>query len=269
MNRIDATFANLKQEGKKAFVAYICGGDPSMEATVEIAKSLESVGVDILELGVAFSDPMADGTVNQMAAERALKAGATVADLFETIREIRKNSEMPIVLFAYLNPVYAYGFEDFFKDASEAGADGVLLLDLPPEEQDANKEMVSSEGLRLIRLIAPTSPPDRIRSIADRSEGFIYYVSREGVTGVRDDIVEGLEEQVAKIQAAASVPVVVGFGISKPEQASAVAKVAEGVVVGSAIVRQIEELQKTMDDKALAKGVADFVNPLVQAVKSV
>jgi len=269
MNRLDATLARLKEDQKKAFVAYICGGDPTMEATVEIAIALEKAGVDVLELGVPFSDPMADGPVNQMAAERAIKAGATLPILLETIRKIREATEMPIVLMAYLNPIYTYGFERFFADASAAGADGVLLLDLPPEEQDANAEMVSSEGLRLIRLIAPTSPQERIESIARRGEGFIYYVSREGVTGERDDIVEGLAEQVTLIQSASKVPVVVGFGISKPEQARTVAEVADGVIVGSAIVRQIEQLQTKMDSKELAQAVGEFVNPLVEAVKSV
>ncbi|MFT5466028.1 MAG: tryptophan synthase alpha chain [Verrucomicrobiales bacterium] len=265
MNRIDATFAKLKETQKAAFVGYICAGDPSLEATCELALSLEKDGVDILELGVPFSDPMADGTVNQQAAERALAAGATVPRLFDAIRTIRESSQIPIVLFTYLNPVYTYGFEKFIADAAAAGADGILLLDLPPEEQAANAEMANCEGLKTIRLVAPTSGPERIASIAKGAEGFIYYVCREGVTGVRDDIVEGLGAQVKAIQDVATVPVVVGFGISKPDQAAAVARDADGVVVGSAIVKTIAEFGNSPD---LTARVSALVKPLVDATKS-
>lgn len=266
MNRIDATFAQLRESGKTAFVAYICAGDPSLEVTRELALAIEAAGADILELGVPFSDPMADGQVNQQAAERALAAGATVGGVFDAIRAIRETSEIPIVLFTYLNPVYNYGFERFNADAAAAGADGVLLLDLPPEEQAANAELAPCQGLKTIRLIAPTSGPDRIKSIAKQAEGFIYYVSREGVTGIQDQLVEGIDEQVAMIQAAASVPVVVGFGISKPEQAATVARIADGVVVGSAIVKTIAENGQSPD---LIAKVSALVKPLVDAVKSV
>ena len=265
MNRIDSTFAKLKEANQSAFVAYIAAGDPNMETTKALAIEFDRIGVDILELGVPFSDPMADGSVNQAAAERALEAGATVPGVFQVIREIRKESEIPIVLFAYLNPVYSYGFEQFFHDAEEAGADGILLLDLPPEEQAANQEMANVKGLQCIRLIAPTTPPDRILSIAKQAEGFIYYVSREGVTGVQTTLAKGLEDQVAKICSASSVPVVVGFGISQPEQAATVAKCADGVVVGSGIVKTIAE---NLDSNELISKVSAFVQPLVDSTKS-
>jgi len=266
MNRIDATFAKLQAAGKRAFVSYICAGDPTPDATPAIAKVLEECGTDILELGVPFSDPMADGTVNQLASERALKAGASVKTVFANIRAIRATSEIPLVLFTYLNPVYAYGFEKFFQDAAAAGADGVLLLDLPPDEQDCNPELAGNGQLHIIRLIAPTSPLERIRAIAKRAQGFIYYVSREGVTGLRDDIVQGLEEQVALVRSNSPVPAVVGFGIYKPAQALTVAKCADGVVVGSAIVKTIAENAASPE---LHERLRGLVKPLVEAVKSV
>ncbi len=265
-SRIDAAFAKLQAAGQAAFVAYISAGDPNLQTTVELALELESVGVDILELGVPFSDPMADGKVNQAAAERALAAGTTVSGVFDAIRAIREKSQIPIVLYAYLNPMYTYGFERFFADAAGAGADGILLLDLPPEEQAANAELSGVQGLQCIRLVAPTTPQARIREIASQAEGFIYYVSRVGVTGVRDSLAEGLEEQVAKVREASPVPVVVGFGISRPEHAAAVAKTADGVVVGSAIVNTIAE---NLDSPDLVAKVGRFVEPLVRAAKEV
>lgn len=265
MKRIDSTFANLKAANQSAFVAYIAAGDPTLEVTKALALEFDRIGVDILELGVPFSDPMADGSVNQAAAERALEAGTTVPGVFKVIEEIRRESEIPIVLFAYLNPVYTYGFERFFHDAEKVGADGILLLDLPPEEQAANSELTNVEGLQCIRLIAPTTPENRIQSIAKQAEGFIYYVSREGVTGVQTSLAEGLEEQVAKVCSASTVPVVVGFGISQPEQAATVAKCADGVVVGSCIVKTIAE---NLDAEDLVAKVSAFVQPLVESTKS-
>lgn len=266
MNRIDAKFAELKEAGKSAFVAYICAGDPSLEATHKLALQMENDGVDILELGAPFSDPMADGPVNQQAAERALAAGTTTEGVLDLVRRIRETSQIPIVLYVYMNPIYLYGFEKYLADAAAAGVDGLLLLDLPPEEQAANPEIVSNDDLAFIRLIAPTSGKERIAEIAKHAEGFIYYVSREGVTGVRDDLAEDLEEQVNAIQTVATAPVVVGFGISKPDQARAVAEVADGVVVGSAIVKTIAEFG---DSPELVEKVSALVKPLVDATKSV
>lgn len=265
VNRLDARFAALQKAGKKAFVAYVCAGDPSLAATVEIVKALEASGVDVVELGVPFSDPLADGIVNQMAAERALQAGTTTAGVLSAIRTIRESSQVPIVLFTYLNPVYTYGYERFHHEAAAAGADGVLVLDLPPDEATENPELKPTPDLRHIQLIAPTSPPERIRQIAAAAEGFVYYVSREGVTGARSDLATGIAEQVALIKSATAVPVCVGFGISSPDQAAAVARMADGVVVGSAIVKLIEQHGASPD---LAARVGAFVKPLVDAAKS-
>jgi len=262
-NRIDARFAQLRASGKRAFVAYICAGDPTLEATIDIVLGLEKAGVDIVELGVPFSDPLADGIVNQMAADRALKAGATTPKVLEMIRQLRTRSQIPLVLFTYLNPVYTYGYERFHQDAAAAGADGVLVLDLPPDEAAENPELKPAPSLRHIQLIAPTSPADRIASIAKSAEGFVYYVSRLGVTGAQVEVASGIAEQVAIIKQATDVPVCVGFGVSNPAQAAQVASMADGVVVGSAIVKLIEKNGTSPD---LADQVEAFVRPLVEAV---
>jgi len=264
-NRIDAHFANLRASGKRAFVAYVAAGDPTLEATIDIVLGLERAGVDIVELGVPFSDPLADGVVNQLAADRAIKAGASTPKVLEMIRQLRTQSQIPLVLFTYLNPVYTYGYERFHVDAAAAGADGVLVLDLPPDEVAQNPELKPTPELRHIQLIAPTSPPERIASIAKSAEGFIYYVSRLGVTGAQVEVATGIAEQVAIIRAATDVPVCVGFGVSNPEQAAQVASMADGVVVGSAIVKLIEKNGSAPD---LAAQVEAFVRPLVAAVKA-
>ena len=266
-NRLDNAFAQLRTSGKKAFVAYICAGDPSLDRTLEIVRTLAACGVDVIELGLPFSDPLADGIVNQMAAGRALQSGATTAGVLELVRRIRAESEVPLVLFTYLNPVYVYGFAKFHEDAVAAGADGVLLLDLPPDEDGLNTELTAASSLRRIRLIAPTTPPDRMRELASASEGFIYYISREGVTGAQETLATNIASQVQEIKSGgATVPVCVGFGISKPEQAEAVARAADGVVVGSAIVRIVEKYGQAPD---LAEQLTAFVKPLVDAVKAV
>ena len=268
-NRLDDLFARLKVMGRPAMIAYITGGDPTLAATAKVAISLEKAGVDILELGVPFSDPLADGATIQMASGRALAAGASVPGIIDLIREIRKTSQIPIVLFAYLNPIYVYGFDRFQTDAAAAGADGLLLLDLPPQEAARNIELSGEKGLlrlKSIRLIAPTTPPDRLKEITDTAEGFIYYVSREGVTGEQTSLSTDIAERVAAIRALTEVPVAVGFGISNPEQAATVATLADGVVVGSAIVRKIGEYG---DIPELADKIADFVRPIAEAVHRV
>jgi len=266
MNRIDQRFATLSAAGKKAFVAYICAGDPSLEVTRDIVLALEKAGVDIIELGLPFSDPLADGIVNQMAADRALRAGTTTPKVLEMIATLRRSTQIPLVLFTYLNPVYTYGYERFHKDASAAGADGVLVLDLPPDEAVLNKELCGGVGLKHIRLVAPTTPAARVKQIAAQSEGFVYYVSRAGVTGAQTTVAGGIDGQVKLIKAATQVPVAVGFGISNPEQARSVASMADGVVVGSAIVNLIEKHGK---GDRLIQELTAFVKPLVEAVKSV
>ncbi|MFM8656244.1 MAG: tryptophan synthase subunit alpha [Chthoniobacterales bacterium] len=261
-NRIDQKFAELRAAGKSGFIAYITAGDPSLAATEELVPALEAAGVDILELGVPFSDPLADGVVNQMAAQRALDAGATIAKLFESIRRIRSKSQIPLVLFTYLNPLYVHGFDKFHEEAAAAGIDGILILDLPPEEIEANRELADKHRMKSIRLIAPTTPPARMELIAKSADGFIYYVSREGVTGEQTKLSDSIASQVAELKKHTGLPVAVGFGISNPEQATEVGRHADAVVVGSAIVRRIAEHGK---DPALTGKVADFVRPLAEA----
>jgi len=265
MNRIDSLFSRLKTEGRSAMIAYITGGDPTLEASAKIAVAMEQAGVDLLELGIPFSDPLADGATIQAAAGRALEAGASVPGILDLIHAIRKTSEIPIVLFAYLNPVYIYGFERFQDDAAAAGADGLLLLDLPPQEAARNSELASNHHLKSIRLIAPTTPSERLKEITDSAEGFIYYVSREGVTGEQTSLSSDIAERVKAIKSLTTVPVAVGFGISNPEQAAAVAGLADGVVVGSAIVRKIGEYGVQSD---LPERIADFVRPIAEAVRT-
>jgi tryptophan synthase alpha chain len=259
-NRIVQKFATLQTAGKKAFVAYITAGDPAPGTTKDLVLALERAGADIVELGIPFSDPLADGVVNQMAAQRALEAGMTVPKLLEVIQAIRKTSEIPLVLFTYLNPLYSYGLEKFCSDAVRAGVDGLLLLDLPPEEKLTNQPL----SLPRIQLIAPTTPPDRIQLIASSAAGFIYYVSREGVTGMQTQIATTVPERVALIRQHAKVPVCVGFGISNPEQARAAADMGDGVVVGSALVKKIEEWGQAPDlvakMEAFAKSFADKIH---------
>lgn len=264
-NRIDTTFTNLKAAGKCGFIAYITAGDPGLAETFDIALELERSGVDILELGIPFSDPLADGPTIQAASGRALAAGASVAGVLETIQKIRQTSQIPIVLFTYLNPIYIYGFERFHADAAAAGADGVLILDMPPDEAARNNELMANHGLLPIRLIAPTTPVQRMELIAKSARGFIYYVSREGVTGEQTNISEDIAAQVANIRAHTDLPIAVGFGISTPEQAAEVALRSDAVVVGSAIVRRIGEFGAS---KGLCEHVRNFVAPIGAAVKS-
>lgn len=262
-NRIDQRFQQLA--GTPAFVAYVCAGDPNMAKSLEIIKGLADAGADIIELGVPFSDPLADGIVNQLAAERALKAGANMHKVLDLIKDFRKSHDTPIVLFTYLNPIYAYGFETFHTDASAAGADGVLLLDLPPDEAKLNVELATHQGLKHITLIAPTSPDERIAALAKQSEGFIYALSRSGVTGAQAAPSASIGEIVSKIKAHTDTPVCVGFGITTAEQSAMVASVSDGVVVGSAIVNVVAE---NVDCDEVASKVAAFTKPLIDAAKA-
>lgn len=260
-NRIDQCFAALGSRNEKAFIAYICAGDPSLAATVDLALALKKTGVDLLELGLPFSDPLADGVVNQLAAQRALDAGATVPGVLDCVRQIRTQSQIPIVLYTYLNPIFQFGFERFHHEAGEAGVDGLLILDLPPEEE-VDQPL---KGPLHVRLIAPTTPPERVQQICAEASGFIYYVSREGVTGAQSSVASSLADRVAEIRRHTKLPVAVGFGISTAEQAREVAQMADGVVVGSAIVKRISENAGSPD---LAVRVGEFVAPLAAATKS-
>ena len=264
-NRIDSTFLKLATSGEAAFVAYVSAGDPGIESSLQVIRSLADSGADIIELGVPFSDPQADGIVNQLAAERALNAGMSVPKLMTLIKEFRKTHETPLVLFTYLNPVYAYGYEKFHTDAAAAGADGILLLDLPPDEIANNKELTSSAGLKHITLISPSTPPERVKMLAEQSEGFIYALSRMGVTGAQAAPSKSIGELVKSIKQYTETPVCIGFGINTPEQAKEVATASDGVVVGSAIVNQVA---KNAADPDLPTIIQDFVTPLIQATKT-
>lgn len=261
-NRIDETFAALRERKEKAFMAYITGGDPDLPRTINIALSLARSGVDFLEIGIPFSDPLADGIANQLGAQRALAAGATVPKLLATIRQIRERSPIPIILYSYLNPIFQFGFSRFQDEAVLAGADGLLLLDLPPDEKLLPDR---AQKLHRIRLVAPTTSEIRLSRIVADASGFIYYVSREGVTGERTDLSATIAENVATIRRYTSLPIAVGFGISNAEQASKIAHLADAVVVGSAIVRRIGEFGQAPD---LIERLEDLVRPLVTAVKS-
>jgi tryptophan synthase alpha chain len=266
MNRIVEKFARLKKAGQKGFVVYIGAGDPDLEATHRLALAFDRAGVDVLELGVPFSDPLADGLVNQLAAQRGLESGTTPPKLLATVAAIRKESQIPIVLYIYFNLIHRVGVEKFIADAAGAGVDGLLVLDLPPEESERYESLMRAAGLCNIYLVAPTTPEERMEKIVKRGAGFIYYISREGVTGMQSQVAANLATQVAKIRAHTDLPIAIGFGISNPEQAGLVAKEGDACVVGSAIVNQICEHGKSPE--LVAKAGA-FVKSLADAVKAI
>jgi tryptophan synthase alpha chain len=265
MNRIEARFAALKRAGQKGLIAYIGAGDPHLEATRQLALAFDQAGVDILELGVPFSDPLADGLVNQLAAQRGLESGTTPPRVLETVAAIRRESQIPIVLYLYYNLVHRRGLKEFISDAAHAGVDGLLVLDLPPEESDNYEAVMRQAGLCQIYLVAPTTPEDRIGLICKRAAGFIYYISREGVTGMQARVSETIGEMTRKIRAHTDLPIAVGFGISNPEQAKLVAQHAEAIVVGSAVVNRIAGHGKSPE---LVPQVSGFVKSLAKAIKN-
>jgi len=266
MNRIVERFARLKKSGQKGFIVYIGGGDPNLEATRQLALAFDKTGVDVLEIGVPFSDPLADGLVNQLAAQRGLESGTTPPKVLACVTAIRRQSQIPIVLYIYFNLIHKVGLEKFIAEAAKAGVDGLLVLDLPPEESENYEALMKQAGLCHIYLVAPTTPEDRMELIVKRGSGFIYYISREGVTGMQSQVATNLASQVAKIRAHTDLPVAVGFGVSNPEQAKLVAQHADAVVVGSAIVNQIAENGKSPE---LVAKVGAFVKSLSDAVKSI
>jgi tryptophan synthase alpha chain len=265
VNRIEKRFADLKAAGRKGLVVYIGAGDPDLESTRKLALEFDRVGVDILELGVPFSDPLADGIVNQLAAQRGLESGTTPPGVLATVAKIRTSSQVPIVLYIYFNLLHRVGVQKFIRDAAEAGVDGLLVLDLPPEESANYESLMAASGLCPIYLIAPTTPDSRIALIAPRARGFIYYVSREGVTGMQSKVSDTIATMTDKIRAHSPLPIAVGFGISNAEQARQVASHAEAIVVGSAIVNRIAENGKSAD---LVPKVGAFVKELSDAVKT-
>jgi len=241
MSRIQPAFARARAENRAAFVAYVCAGDPDFETSLEVCRALLANGVDVLELGVPFSDPLADGLTNQLAAQRALESGMTAARVFELVRRIREFSQVPIVFYTYYNLVFSNGVDAYVRAAREAGVDGILTLDLPPEESKEMAQACRTQGVDTVFIIAPTTPDARIDQIAASTTGFIYYVSREGVTGVRDQVAGNIPEAMARIRKHTSLPVAVGFGIGTRGQVAQVATHADGVVVGSALVNCIRD----------------------------
>lgn len=260
-NRISKKFSELKNKREKALVGFVTAGDPSLDRSLEIVRAAIGAGVDVLELGVPFSDPTADGPVIQRASARALAAGSNLPAIFELVRALRRESEVPIVLFSYYNPIHAYGPADFLRNAAAAGTDGLLVVDLPPEEA---AELGHGSDLCRIRLVAPTTPPERIARIASGAAGFLYLVSKTGVTGSEGIDMSEVREQLSRIRAVSPLPVCVGFGISSPESAAAAAAVADGVVVGSALVRIVEEHRDAAD---LPARVAAKARELKEAIR--
>ncbi|HVT91557.1 MAG TPA: tryptophan synthase subunit alpha, partial [Bryobacteraceae bacterium] len=239
MSRLAKAFARCRAQNRAAFVAYLCAGDPDFDTSLAACRALLASGVDVLELGVPFSDPLADGLTNQLAAQRALEGGMTAARVFELVKKIREASDTPIIFYTYYNLVFANGVDAYVRAAKAAGVDGILTLDLPPEEAGEVAAACKAHGVETVFIVAPTTPDARLPIIAAAATGFIYYVSREGVTGVRDQVAANIPEAVARIRRHTSLPVAVGFGISTREQVAQVAAKADGVVVGSALVNII------------------------------
>lgn len=242
MDRIAQAFTRVAAQNRAAFVAYLCAGDPDFATSLSACRAVLANGVDLLELGVPFSDPLADGLTNQLAAQRALAAGMTSARIFDLVRALRcEYPETPIIFYTYYNLVFTHGVDAYVRAAKEAGVDGLLTLDLPPEEASEMLAAGRTHGLKTVFIVAPTTPDLRIPKITAAATGFIYYVSREGVTGVRNEMAGGIPEAVARIKKHTSLPVVVGFGISRRDQVRQVARSADGVVVGSALVNCIKD----------------------------
>lgn len=265
MTRIAETFAALRTRGEVALIPYITAGDPTLEVTEQVIYELVRNGADLIELGVPFSEPMADGPANQRAAERALVSGTSLSRILALVQQVRRVVSVPLVLFTYYNPVFRYGTARFARDARQAGIDGVLCVDLPPEEADELKLETDRQDLDLIFLLAPTSSLLRARKVLTRARGFVYYVSVTGVTGMRDALPDNLEEMVRRIRGLSPVPVGVGFGISSPAQAAQVAAFADAVIVGSALSRILEMHGSEPD---VATQVGSFVGSLKQALRA-
>lgn len=258
MTRIDDTFARLQANGKKAFVSYIMAGDPDYETSLEIVKGLPAAGVDIIELGLPFTDPMADGPTIQLAGQRALEAGQTLVKTLQMARDFRAEDQTtPIVMMGYYNPIYSHGVDAFLKDAIEAGIDGLIVVDLPPEEDSELCIPAQEAGLNFIRLATPTTDADRLPKVLQNTSGFVYYVSITGITGAAAAQSADVGPEVARIKADTELPVIVGFGIRTPESSKAIASVADGAVVGSAIVSEIADGKAPSEVLAFVKSLAD------------
>ncbi len=255
-------FEELARAGEKALVTYLTAGDPNLDKSESVLIAASEAGADVLEMGVPFSDPLADGPSIQAASQRALDAGVRLPQVFELVKRVRTKVQTPIVLMTYFNPVQKYGLERFASQAAAAGVDGVLLTDLPPEEAGEWKQVADGVGLSTIFLLAPTSTPERIELVANMGTGFIYCVSRTGVTGAREDVPMELQDLIASIRQRTNKPVVVGFGVSKPEHVARITKWADGAVVGSALIDLISHTGK---EEELFAAVSKFVRELKQA----
>ncbi len=241
MNRIANAFASCASANRAAFIPFIMGGDPSLEDCAKLLGALPEAGADIIELGIPFSDPMADGPVIQAAGLRALNAGTTLKSLLDMVRTFRKTHSTPIVLMGYVNPIYIYGYEDFARDAAAAGVDGLIIVDVPPEEAAEIEPLLTKSGVAFVRLIAPTSVPARLPLLSQGASGYLYYISITGITGAASASAAEVETNLAAVRKATNLPVCVGFGVKTAEDVKGFANIADGVVVGSAIVRFIEE----------------------------
>jgi tryptophan synthase alpha chain len=260
LGRIDTAFSELQRQGRKGFIPFITAGDPDLETTAKILVELSQAGATVIELGVPFSDPMADGPVIQRASERALKHGLGVGDILQLVGTVRREIETPIILFSYFNPLLQFGLKRLAQEAKAAGIDGVLVTDLSPEEAAEFESELRANDLDTIFLIAPTSTDERLRLVAQHARGFIYAVSRAGVTGVRTSVSAEAEKLVNRMRQFSSLPIAVGFGISNRDQVKDVQRYADAVVIGSAIVSEIERLQGATS--GLAKRVGEFVKEL-------
>ena len=257
MGRIEAAFDELKRQRRKGFIPFVTAGDPDLETTPEILIELSQAGATVIELGVPFSDPMADGPVIQRASERALRHGPGVRDILQVVATVRREIETPIILFSYFNPLLQFGLQRLAEEARAAGVDGVLVTDLSPEESREFEGELRAHDLDMIFLIAPTSTDERLQLVAQHARGFVYAVSRAGVTGVRTSVSAEAEKLVNRMRQFSSLPIAVGFGISNADQVKDVQRYADAVVIGSAIVSEIERLQGATTD--LAKGIGEFV----------
>lgn len=265
--RIDARFAELKAEGRAGFVAYVMAGDPDQATALEVVKGLVRSGADLIELGMPFTDPMADGPSIQKAALRSLAAHTKMADVLETVRGFRQaDHATPLILMGYLNPVLSYGYDRFAQDAGAAGVDGLIIVDCPPEEADPLADALDGAGLALIRLATPTTDDARLPAVVRRTAGFVYYVSVAGVTGAAEAQADVVAPAVARVRAASGLPVAVGFGVKTPQRAAAVAKVADAVVVGSALVEEIAAA--ILANENVTTRVLSKASSLAQAVRS-
>ena len=265
MSKITATFQQLRSRGEKALIPFVSAGDPDLETTYRLVLEMQRRGADIIELGVPFSDPIADGPTIQKASQRALRAGASLSKILALAQRIRRQSPVPLVLMSYYNPIFRYGEQRFVQDAAHAGVDGVIIPDLPPEEANSLVQFAAG-ALDLIFLLAPTSTPRRIALISRLSQGFIYYVSLTGITGARGMALEQVREKLGQIRRVSEKPIAVGFGISNPQQAAEAAAQACGVIVGSALIRVME--QHLGEPDVLVQKAGEFVAALKEAVKT-